>query len=81
MINPNRVHRAKGKILTKHRLSDLGGTIEVNGHALQTYQDLSQFEIGQLVNIQASFSIVLDRYVIKTVRKIRTKVKHLQDVA
>lgn len=73
MINPNRTHRSKGRIKTKHRLADLGGTIEVNGHELQTYQDLSRFEIGDLVSIQASWSIVLDQYIIRTVR--RTKVK------
>jgi len=74
MINPDKTHSAKGRIKTKHRLADLGGTIEVNGHELQTYQDLSRFEIGELVSIQARWSIVLDQYIIKTVR--RTKVRH-----
>lgn len=73
VIDPNRMHRAKGRIKTKHRLADLGGTITVNGHDLQTYQDLSRFEIGELVSIQAQWSIVLDQYIIKTVR--RTKLK------
>lgn len=71
MINPSRVHRARGVIQTKHAFRDLGGTILVNGRELTTYQDLSQFEIGQVVNIQANFSIMSDRYIIKTVRKIK----------
>lgn len=72
MINPNRVHRAKGVIKYKHpHCPDLGGKIEVNGRELQTYVDLSKFELGQTVNVQAQFSIVLDQYVINTVRKTR----------
>jgi hypothetical protein len=69
MINPNRVHRAKGIIKTKR---SCGGYITVNGHDVETFQDLSKFAIGQLVNIQASFSIMLDQYIIKTVRKVAT---------
>ena len=71
MINPNRMHRAKGRIEVKHRISDLGGSIRVNGHLLETFEDLSRFEIGELVSIQAKWSIVLDRYIIKTVRKTK----------
>jgi hypothetical protein len=73
MINPNRMHRARGIVKYKHpHCPDLGGKIEVNGHDLQTYVDLSKFQIGQVVNVQAQFSICLDQYIIKTVRKVKS---------
>ncbi len=71
MINPSRVHRSRGVIKSKHNVADLGGIITVKGQDIQTYVDLSRFELGQIVNIQVSFSIMLDQYIIKTVNKIR----------
>lgn len=65
MINPNRVHRAKAKItklgmyLSEFQLD--------NGQTVRGFDIDPKFKIGDMVNIQASFSIVLDQYVVKTV--------------
>lgn len=69
MINPWRVHRARAVIGKTN-----GKTIVlVKGRPVECFEDLSKFEVGETVNVQASFSICLDQYVIKTVRKIKTR--------
>lgn len=71
MINPNRTHRAKatitklGMYLSEFKL--------VNGHSVSGFDIDSKFKVGDVVNIQASYSICLDRYVVKTVNFPRTK--------
>lgn len=69
MINPNRIHRAKAIVaITNGRK-----TIQVKTRPVECFEDLSSFMVGEIVNIQASFSIALDRYVIRTVRKIKNR--------
>lgn len=67
MINPDRVHRSKAVIASTNGRKH----ILVRGHAVECFEDLSKFSVGETVNIQAKFSIMLDKYVAKTVRKIK----------
>ena len=74
MINPNRVHRAKGtvtKIKPQHFNPLNKVWVKVNGHELYAWDQPDKFKVGDLVNVQAQFSIMADAYVIKTIRKPR----------
>ena len=65
MINPNRVHRAKAIVINKGH-----GYYTVrldNGHELTGYDLPDKIQVGDRVNIQASFSIMSDRYVVRAI--------------
>lgn len=74
MINPNRVHRSRATIVEigfggrnfKVRLAN--STSVIDGWDLP-----KGFALFQEVNIQAQFSICLDRYNVKTVNKTRDR--------
>jgi hypothetical protein len=70
MINPNRVHRAKAIVVefSKSR-SSFKVRLTQNGALVEGFDLPKNVELGDLVNVQASYSIVLDRYIVKTVRK------------
>lgn len=71
MINPNRVHRAKAKI-TKLGMY-LSEFLLENGQTVRGFDIDPKFKVGDVVNIQASFSITMDAYVVKTVNFPRKK--------
>lgn len=67
MINPNKLHRAKAQIAFNGR----DKIVLIKGTPVECFVDLNKFEVGEIVNIQAQYSIMLDQYVIRTVRKIK----------
>jgi hypothetical protein len=70
VINPNRVHRAKAIV-------EEIGPVQFRVRLIKNRAPIIGFDmpkgiqVGDLVNIQASFSITLDQYVVRTVRKPR----------
>jgi hypothetical protein len=72
MINPSRVHRAKAVVTKLPRHENDTTEVICNGHKLEGWPKLPKgLVIGDTVNIQSNFSIMLDRYTINTIRKIR----------
>lgn len=76
MINPNALLRAKGTVINKDYVlvqSDTRRhrTVKV---LVGLRVDMSKFKPGQSVNVQMSYSITLDEYVIQTVRPNNLKV-------
>jgi hypothetical protein len=71
MINPNKIH-SRGIVRSKDRFG--GGTIQIGPNIFETALgvDLSRFEIGDVVSISCSYRITSDRYVIDSVRKVRS---------
>jgi len=73
MINPNRVHRSRATI---SEIGHGGMNFKVtlpNGHKVSGWDLSPKFSMGEQVNIQAGFSIMLDGYYIKTVNKVRER--------
>lgn len=70
MINPNKIHRAKAIVtaMTQSR-SCYNVRLSSNGALLEGFDLPKNIEIGDLVNIQAQYSIILDTYVVKTINK------------
>ena len=73
MINPNKIHRSRAVI-------ESIGAVEVklrlpSGALILSWTDRlpKGSTVGQAVNIQASYSIMLESYVAKTIRKLRVK--------
>lgn len=77
MINPNRVHRAKGTIvkLRPQGFNSLNeATVKLtNGHELTGWDCPTKFKVGDSVNIQASFSITADAYKINTFNRSKQR--------
>lgn len=71
MINPWRVHRAKATI---HSVGMVESKVKLqNGHIITAWTDTlpKGAVVGEPVNVQASFSITMDAYCCKTVRRPR----------
>lgn len=76
MINPNRKHRAYGKLI---EINDKFSFIELifnkDGHILKAWlyhkEVPKNLSIGQVYNFQAQFSITQDQYMIDKIGKIR----------
>ncbi len=78
MINPNRTHRAKGtitKIRECHFEPGHEVTVLVKGRSeISGWVNAKGLNVGDTVNVQAQFSICLDRYTLSTVRKPRNSI-------
>ena len=72
MINPNRVHRAKALVesFTTSR-SGFKVRLTTNGALIEGFDLPKNIETGDLVNIQAQWSIVLDQYIVNSIRKAK----------
>lgn len=76
MINPNKNHRAYGKLI---EINDKMSFIELiflkDGHKLKAWlyhkEVPKNLVIGQVYNFQARFSITQDQYMINKIGKIR----------
>jgi hypothetical protein len=71
MINPNRIHRSRA-VITK--IGSIESKVKLpHGHEIIAWtSDIpAGLNVGDAVNIQARYSIMLDQYVCKTVRKIK----------
>lgn len=74
MINPDRVHRLKA-VITKIGTVESRVLVNRYGRGIIAWTDQlpKGAQVGDPVNIQVKFSIMLDQYVCVTVRKVRTK--------
>lgn len=74
MINPNKVHKDKGIIISIPK--GLYQTYQVklirNGAIIEGYDLPKRFKLNDKVNIQASYSIVVEQYLIRAIRKARS---------
>lgn len=71
MINPNRLHRAKAKVLSINGSHCGQCHFDVKGRSLFGYFDNPKFKVGDIVNVQCQFSIVSDTYIVMTANKPR----------
>lgn len=73
MINPSRVHRARAVI---HSIGTVESKVRLvkNNAIITAWTDTlpKNALVGELVNIQANFSITMDAYCCKTVRRLRS---------
>lgn len=76
MINPWRMYRSRAVIIDipKGLYQEFSVKLQ-NGHILKGYDLPAGFKIGETVNIKAQWSVVADRYTVRTVRKIRKRKK------
>lgn len=65
MVNPNRVHRTRA-IITKLGIC-MSEFKTLKGYTVRGFDIDPKFMVGDEVNIQCQFSIVLDQYIVKTV--------------
>ena len=84
MINPNRTYKAK-PIFTITQIIDKGGlnlfaVSDNQGSTFVGYLDrldntqaYTRFNVGDKVRIGCQYSIVRENYIVRTMRKIRTK--------
>jgi hypothetical protein len=81
MINPWRVHRARATII-REDWSYFYVQIAKSGGVIKAWRDdFKKFKVGDVVNIQATFSITSDSYYVKTMNKPRVKKPRLRLVA
>lgn len=76
MINPNRIHRARGVVVEIQSMT-CGNSYKVrvvkgdHWTIIEGYDLPKGIKVGDAVNIQARFSIMSDSYVAKTARLIK----------
>lgn len=80
MINPNQRHSARAVIheLPKGLYQTYKVRLVSNGAIVEGYDLPARFTVGDTVCIQASYSIVGERYIIRSIRKAPTKRVHLK---
>lgn len=70
MINPGKIHRAKGEIV---KITDFGFEVQITRGSRRTvvkgWDCPKSLRVGDVVKVQVSFSITCDEYRIKTVRR------------
>lgn len=82
MINPNKVSRTRGTVIEViKRYNGMEAYKVICGNTIvEHYEDYrpGTFKLNQIVNVQIKYSIFLDRYVAKTVRKIKLSKRDLE---
>lgn len=75
MINPDKLSRSSATVLKIMKKMDGTESVVVfaRGHTIECFENFKAgtFVVNERVNIQVRFSIMLDSYVAKTVRKIK----------